>query len=164
MQIKSNHLWSLVCPTHDQCKIHEVYASGNKILLGHKCDVLKTYYNILKVQKNATKHWDRHKYTEYKLKLKIEFTKVLNESSNNNKQKQLSKSIMLCVSFSIWAHKNSPFHYAHFLSCDALPLTICYRPIYTICTWSPLSPFLAWIAKGFPLTCIESHLAMFQWR
>ena len=48
--------------------------------------------NILKVQKNATKHWDRHKYTEYKLKLKIEFTKVLNESSNNNKQKQLSKS------------------------------------------------------------------------
>ena len=71
---------------------------------------------------------------------------------------------MLCVSFSIWAHKNSPFHYAHFLPCDALPIARCYRPIYTAWTWSMFSPFLARIAKGFPLTCVESHLAVSQWQ
>ena len=55
MQTKSNHLWSLVCPTHDQCKIHEVYTSRNKILLGHKRDVLKTYWQYLKSTKKCYK-------------------------------------------------------------------------------------------------------------
>ena len=56
--------------------------------------------NILKVQK-MLQSIEINTHTEYKLKLKIEFTEVLNESSNNNKQKQLSKSIMLCVSLLI---------------------------------------------------------------
>ena len=55
MQIKSNHLWLLACPTHNQCKIHEVYAARNKILLGHKCEVLKTYSQYLKVLKKCYK-------------------------------------------------------------------------------------------------------------
>ena len=43
--------------SHDQCKIQEVYASRNKILLGYKCEVLKTYWQYLKsTKKNATKH------------------------------------------------------------------------------------------------------------
>ena len=37
--------------THDQCKIQEVYASRNKILLGNKCEVLKTYWQYLKSTK-----------------------------------------------------------------------------------------------------------------
>ena len=35
--------WSIACPTHNQCKIHEVLHLGIKIQLGHKCEVLKTY-------------------------------------------------------------------------------------------------------------------------
>ena len=37
--------------SHDQCKIQEVYAFRNKILLGHQCEVLKTYWQYLKLQK-----------------------------------------------------------------------------------------------------------------
>ena len=48
--------------------------------------------------------------------------------------------------------------YAHFLSCDALPLTICYK-LYS----ELLSPFLAQIAKGSPLACVKSHPIMSQW-
>ena len=59
--------------------------------------------------------------------------------------------------------QNSPFHYAHFSSCDTLPFTVRYRPIYTVYTQRLLSPFLARIAKGSPLTCVESHLAVSQW-
>ena len=36
-------------------KIHEVYAPRNKILLGHKCEVLKTYYQYQKVLKKCYK-------------------------------------------------------------------------------------------------------------
>ena len=32
--------------------------------------------------------------------------------------------------------QNSPFHYAHFPSCNVIPLTISYRPIYTKCLLS----------------------------
>ena len=46
----------LYVQSHDKCKIQEVYASRNKILLRHKCEVLKTYWKYLKSTKNATKH------------------------------------------------------------------------------------------------------------
>ena len=45
---RHNSIKMHACPTHDQCKIHEVYASRNKILLGHKSEVLKTYWQYLK--------------------------------------------------------------------------------------------------------------------
>ena len=74
----------------------------------------------------------------------------------------------MCVStFSfivLLSSQNSPYHYAHFPSYDALPLTVCYRPNYTIYTQRLLSPFLARIAKGSPLICVESHLAVSQWQ
>ena len=37
---------SFACPALNQCTIHEVYASRNNILLGHKSDVLKVMHNI----------------------------------------------------------------------------------------------------------------------
>ena len=37
--------------SHDQCKIQEVYASRNKILLGHKSEVLETYWQYVKSTK-----------------------------------------------------------------------------------------------------------------
>ena len=86
MQIKSNHLWLLACPTHDQCKIHEVYASRNKILLGHKCEVLKTYYQYLKVLKKMLQSFEivTNSSTEYKTELiKAKCTEVLNNSSKS---------------------------------------------------------------------------------
>ena len=86
MQIKSNHLLLLACPTHDQCKIHIVYTSRNKILLGHKSKVLKTYYQYLKVLKKMLQNIETitNTNTEYKTELiKAKCTKVLNKSSKS---------------------------------------------------------------------------------
>ena len=43
-----------------------------------------------------------------------------------------------------------------FLSCDSLPLTICYSQNYTV-------RCLARIAKGSPPACAESHPTISQW-
>ena len=64
--IKHNSIRIKACPTHDQCKIHEVYASTNKILLGHKCEVLKTYWQYLKSTKKCYKAVRYKTNTEYK--------------------------------------------------------------------------------------------------
>ena len=62
--------------SHDQCKIHEVYTSRNNPTEGTSVKYSRHIGNILKVQKNATKHWDKHKQNEYKTEIKNKVLKL----------------------------------------------------------------------------------------
>ena len=61
--IKHNSIRINVCPTLNQCKIHEVYASRNKMLLGHKSmmrwehqSIDDTKYNSSTIKQQENKH------------------------------------------------------------------------------------------------------------
>ena len=59
---KDQSQWSIACPTQNQCNIHEVYASRiqdpTRVQVWGTWDILSSS----KSTKNATKHWDKHKY------------------------------------------------------------------------------------------------------
>ena len=67
--IKYNSIRINACPTHDQCKIHEVYASRNKILLGHK-SMMRWEQQSIGDTKHNSKH---HKATRKQAKSKTRF-------------------------------------------------------------------------------------------
>ena len=75
-------------------------------------------------------------------------------SVNQTSQSQVSLSKSVCVyvlaSFS-WAN-NSPFHYAHFLSCVAFPLIICSPPFWH----EQLKAFLQFLLNSIQL-CLNSR-------
>ena len=54
--IKHNNIRINACPTLDQCKIHEVYASRNKILLGHKSMMQWEQQSIDDTKQNSKHH------------------------------------------------------------------------------------------------------------
>ena len=53
--MKTNHNDQLHVQHSTNAKYTKYFHLGNKILLGHKCEVLKTYYQHLKVLKKCYK-------------------------------------------------------------------------------------------------------------
>ena len=62
---KDQSQWSIACPTQNQCKIHEVYASRIEDPAMYKCEVLKIYNQHLKVLKKMIQSSKINTSTEY---------------------------------------------------------------------------------------------------
>ena len=74
--IKTNHNDQLHVQHTTNAKYTKYLHLGIKILLGHKCEVLKTISNILKVQKKMLQSIEINTNIEYKAEIKNKVLKL----------------------------------------------------------------------------------------